>query len=349
MAKRNTKEAFIKKAQNIHKNNYNYSKVNYVRHDEDVIIICPKHGEFKQRPDTHLHGGGCSKCTVLISKQETELVSFIESLGVNFETSNREILNGKEIDIYIPSHNIAIEYNGLYWHSEKFIDKNYHLDKTQMCEDKGIQLTHIFEDEWLNKSHIVKSMLRNKLGLSKNKIYGRKTEIKVVKTKDKGLFLDNNHIQGRVGSTVNLGLYYEDELVSIMTFNKPRLGIGSSFDGYELSRFCNKLDTNVLGGASKLLKHFIKTHQPKEIRSYADRVISNGSLYETLGFELSHVNKPNYWYVIGGWRKHRFNFRKELLKKQGFDTENKTEHQIMLERNIYRIYGCGTLSYRLRL
>jgi hypothetical protein len=156
-------------------------------------------------------------------------------------------------------------------------------------------------------------------------------------------------LQGSTNSSIKLGLYYDDELVSVMLFNKPRLGIGVDYDGYELTRFCNKLNTNVIGGADKLLKYFIKTYQPKQIISYADRRWSHGELYQKLGFEETHINKPNYWYIIGKIRKHRFGFRKDFLKKQGFDTKNKTEHEIMLERKIYRIYDCGTITYKLKL
>ena len=134
-----------------------------------------------------------------------------------------------------------------------------------------------------------------------------------------------------------------------MTFNKPRLGIGTNFNGYELSRFCNKLDTTVIGGADKLLKYFIKTYNPKEIISYADRRWSQGNLYEKIGFTKKNINKPNYSYIIGLNRKHRFGYRKEILKKDGFDTKNKTEHEIMLERKIYRIYDCGTITYNLKV
>jgi hypothetical protein len=187
------------------------------------------------------------------------------------------------------------------------------------------------------------------LGLTKNKIYGRKCVIKNVTLKESALFLEKNHIQGVVNTSIRIGLYYNEELVSLMCFNKPRLGIGTTYDGYELSRFCNKLNTNVIGGADKLLKYCIKTYQPKEILSYADKRWSQGDLYEKLGFIKSHVNKPNYYYVIGKNRKHRFGFRKEILRKQGFDTKNKTEHEIMMERKIYRIYDCGTITYKLNL
>jgi hypothetical protein len=256
------------------------------------------------------------------------------------------IIKPHQLDIFIPSHNLAIEYNGLYWHSEEFLKNNYHLNKTIECEKQGIQLIHIFEDEWLHKQNIVKSRLLNILGLIKNKIYARKTEIKEISSIQAKNFLDNNHLQGFTNSTIRIGLFYDNELISVMLFNKPRLGIGSSYDGYELTRFANKLNTSVIGGASKLLKHFINTYQPKEIISYADRRWSQGDLYKKLGFIETHINKPNYWYVINKNRKHRFGFRKHSLKEKGFDI-NKTEHEIMLERGIYRIYDCGTITYSL--
>jgi len=259
------------------------------------------------------------------------------------------IIKPNQLDIFIPSHNLAIEFNGLYWHSEQYKPNNYHLNKTESCEKQGIQLIHIFEDEWLFKQDIVKSRLLNIIGLTQNKIYARKTEIKEVLSLQSKEFLTKNHIQGSINAGIKLGLYYNDELVSVMLFNKPRLGIGTSYDGYELSRFCNKLNTNVIGGADKLLKYFIKSYQPNQIISYADRRWSQGNLYEKLGFELKVVNKPNYSYICGKIRKHRFGFRKELLKKEGFDTINKTEHQIMLDRGIYRIYDCGTKTYQLKI
>lgn len=169
----------------IHNNKYDYSLVNYTKNTDNVTIICPIHGEFKQRCDSHRSGIGCSKCSNNgISKEETELKDFLNSLDIKIIENDRMILEGKELDIFIPSHNIAIEYNGLYWHSEQYIDKNYHLNKTEACEAKGIQLIHIFEDEWLYKQDIVKSRLKNILGLTQNKIWARKCEIKIVDTKD---------------------------------------------------------------------------------------------------------------------------------------------------------------------
>ncbi len=344
------KDYFVNKANGVHDNFYDYSNTFFISMDNKLKIICPTHGVFEQRAADHLDGHGCEECGKLIprgpSKSEIEILEYLKSISITAETSNRTVLNGLELDIHIPSHNIAIEFDGLYWHSEVHKDKKYHLRKTELCLKKGIQLIHIFEDEWILKKDIVKSRLKNILGLTSNKIFGRKTVIKEVETKQARLFFENNHLQGYTNSKIKLGLYYKDELVSCMLFSKPRIGIGSSYDGYELTRFANLVNTNVIGGASKLLKHFEKVYQPVEIRSYADRRWSDGGLYDVLGFELSHINKPNYWYIEGNQRKHRFGYRKVNLKKLGFDIKDKTEHEIMLERKIYRIYDCGTLSYK---
>ena len=262
--------------------------------------------------------------------------------------NNKSIINPYEIDIYIPELKLAFEFNGLYWHNEEHRENNYHLNKTELCEKQGIQLIQIFEDDWLYKQNIIKSIVLNKLNKTINKIFARKTEIKeVYDNKLISEFLDKNHIQGFVGSKVKLGLFYEDELVSLMTFGNRRVAMGkkATNDGeYELLRFCNKLRTNIIGGASKLFKYFIKNYNPEEITTYADRSISQGQLYKTLGFTFNGKTEPNYYYIIDGIRHHRFNFRKDKLVKEGFDS-NKTEHEIMLDRNIYRIYDSGNLKY----
>jgi hypothetical protein len=340
---------FIQKSKLKHGDKYDYSLVDYKNSQTSVSIICKNHGVFKQLPYDHISGHGCNKCSSSISNYELEINKFLIDLNFKTITSSFSIIKPHQLDIFIPSHNIAIEFNGLYWHSEEYVDKNYHLNKTQLCEKKDIQLIHIFEDEWLFKQEIVKSRLKNILGLTENKIYARKCIIKEISSKESKEFLNNNHIQGNVNSKINIGLFYNNELVSLMCFNKPRLGIGVKYNGYELSRFCNKLDHIIIGGADKLLKYFIKNYQPKQIISYADRRWSQGKLYEKLCFDKIKVNKPNYSYIFNKERKHRFNFRKEVLKKQGFETKNKTEHGIMLDRKIYRIYDCGTITYKKTL
>jgi hypothetical protein len=300
----------------------------------------------------------CTKCNPLnenISIKEKELKDYILHIIDNFNLNNRKIIPPYELDIYIPDKNIAIEFNGLYWHSNKYVDKNYHLNKTELCRKQNIQLLHIFEDEWGHKKDIVKSIINAKLNLINSKIYARKTEIKEIEDnkiiKD---FLEENHIQGFVGSKVKLGLYYNNELVSLMTFGKPRkaLGAKSKENEYELLRFCNKLNTNIIGGASKLLKYFIKNYNPKKITTYADRRYSNGNLYKTLGFEFIGETKPNYWYYNNKAKDltkyHRFNFRKDVLIKEGYNSK-KTEKEIMLERGYLWIYDCGNYKYEMVL
>jgi len=344
------KIVFINKSNLVHKNKYDYIESNYINSKSKVKITCPTHGDFEQKPNDHIMGKGCPKCSLIYNKMEDELKEFIKSLNIVFNENVKKIISPYELDIFIPTHNLAIEFNGLYWHSEVYKDKNYHLNKTKMCQDKHIQLIHIFEDEWLFKKDIVKSRLKNILGLTPNKIYGRKCEIKIVNFNVKKEFLIKNHIQGNVNSKINLGLYYDNELVSLMTFGGLRKNLGNKSvnNKYELLRFCNKLNTTVIGGADKLLKYFIKNYEPNEIVSYADKRWSQGDLYEKLNFDFVHESKPNYFYVFSNKRENRFNYRKDILIKEGFD-KTKTEHEIMLERKIYRIYDCGSKKYILKI
>ncbi len=255
-----------------------------------------------------------------------------------------------ELDIYLPDLNLAFEFNGLFWHSSEFKDKNFHFNKTKDCEKNGISLMHIWEDDWIYKKDIVKSIILNKIGKSK-KIWARKCEIKEIKDNEiVRNFLENNHIQGFVGSKIKLGLFHENEMVSIMTFGKFRkpLGRSSTDNEFEMIRFCNKLNHSVVGGASKLFKYFLSIYNPKKVISYSDISRSNGNMYKKLGFSLSGQSLPNYYYIIDNVRKHRFGFRKDKLIKDGFDP-NKTEVEIMNERGFSRIFDCGSMRWEFIL
>jgi hypothetical protein len=291
----------------------------------------------------------CTICNEIsnISEDEKLILDFIEK-NYNGEiiTNSKSIISPYELDIYLPDLNLAFEFNGVYWHNELNRPSDYHKIKSDLCDDKGIQLIHIYEDDWTYKRNIIESMILNKLGKTDNKIYARKTEIKEINdNKLIRYFLNENHLQGFIGSSIKLGLFYNNELVSLMTFGKKRIFMKSlRKDGFEILRFCNKLNTNVIGGASKLFKYFINKYKPNEVISYADRSYSNGNLYEHLGFNLEHVSPPNYYYVINNLKYHRYLFRKDVLVKEGYDS-NKTEHEIMLERKIYRIYNSGNYKY----
>jgi hypothetical protein len=225
-------------------------------------------------------------------------------------------------------------------------DKFYHLDKTNKCEQQNIQLIHIFENEWKTKQDIVKSILRNKLGKSQNRIYARRCEIKEISVSEKNDFLNKNHIQGKDQSTIKLGAFFNNELVSVMTFGTPRYD--KKIEA-ELIRFANKQNTIVVGIASKMLNYFIKIHKPKSIISYADRRYSTGNLYEKIGFTLSHISFPRYWYMT---KKnylelfHRSNFTKNRIKQNYPNLDfSKTEWELMQELGYNRIWDCGTKVY----
>lgn len=280
------------------------------------------------------------------SGNEIELENFIKTLNIPFETSNRKILNGSEIDLYFPNENIGIELNGVYWHNELFVETNYHLNKTIKSNDKDIELIHIFEDEWLYKTNIVKSIIKNRFNLNEKTIYARKCIIREINNDESKKFLNDNHIQGNVNSKVRVGLFFGNEMVSLMTFSKGRIIMGGKSDEWELNRFCNLIDLNVVGGASRLLKYFKEKYKPLKLISYSDIRLFNGNLYEKLGFIRKSQSKPNYWYVINGIRYHRFNFNKSKLIKEGFE-KTKTEKEIMFDRKIYRIYDCGNIRWEL--
>lgn len=277
-----------------------------------------------------------------ISEFENEICNFIDELGVIYIRNTKEILNGKELDIYIPSVKLAIEANGVFWHSELFKKSDYHIQKTKECSDLGISLIHIWEDDWNNKREIVKSIIRNRLKYNIEKIWARKCIIRNVSTKEYKDFLNKNHIQGYSPSSINIGLYYKDQLVSLMTFGYRRT---NNKKEYELIRFCNILNTNVIGSASKLFKYFIRNYEYNNIVSYADISLFNGYIYREIGFYSKGISKPNYFWVGNdGIRKHRYNFSKRKLVSKGYDI-NKTEVEIMHELGYYRIYSTGQEKY----
>ncbi len=280
----------------------------------------------------------CNPIGVYYSEFESEVSHFLDSLEIEYERKNKTILKGKEIDIYIPQFKLAIECNGIYWHSELFKSEKYHINKTLSCNEAGMHLLHIWEDDWEDKREIVKSIIRSKLNLNNDKIFARKCQIRKVTTSEYKKFLNENHIQGYASSSYNIGLYYNNVLVSLMTFGWRRTNNKREF---ELIRFCNKLNTSVIGSASKLFSYFNKNiNDDCDIISYADISLFEGGVYKILGFKKSNLSEPNYFWVVNKKRRHRYNFSKRKLVKLGFDP-NKTEIEIMHSRGYYRIFSTG--------
>lgn len=282
------------------------------------------------------------------SSLEYKICEHLDSLNINYIRNNREILSGKEIDIYIPSYKLGIECNGCYWHSIKYKTQDYHIKKFKECCNCGVTLLTFWEDQIYHKFNIVKSIIDSKLG-NNIKIYARCCEVVEVSPEDANNFLQDNHLQGPVRSKIKIGLRYNGQLVSLMTFGQKRISLGNkASSGWELYRFCNKIGISVVGGASKMLKHFIKTYTPEYIESFSSNDISFGDLYKTLGFEQIGESK-SYWYVDSKnfKRYHRFNFTKKSLVESGFDSA-KSESDIMLDRGFYKIYDSGQTKWLLK-
>lgn len=268
------KDTFIEKAKHIHNDRYDYSKVEYVNAHTKVCIICPEHGEFWQTPNNHLNGNGCPLC------KNRKIGDVLRDTVEDFTKKSNEIHEitdclkallpqqwNRDIDVYIPSLKLGIEYNGLHWHSERLgKDKNYHLDKLNKCNEQGIKLIQIFEDEWINHREICESKLKQICGLNRNpKIFARKCKV-------------------------------------------------------------------------------------VEIKSFADRrwtIDSTNNLYTKLGFEFDSYVPPTYWYYRDGeiMRHHKFGFRKQILhKRYGLPLDLKESE--MAERLGYtRIWDCGLIKY----
>lgn len=335
-----------KKYANLLPSNYSSKKYNNglfsIEHDCGNIFDITKSLLYNRIMNNSIICTFCNPIDIKRSSFEIEIGLFLKELGISFLSNDRKILSGLELDYYIVDKKIAIECNGVYWHNELFKTNDYHINKTKECLENGIILLHIWEDDWLNKKEIIKSIIKNKLGLIDNKIWARKCDIRLVGSSEYRKFLDENHIQGYASSSYNIGLYYEEEIVSLMTFGWRRT---NNKREYELIRFCNKINTNVVGAASKLFNFFKRNIKDVDyLVSYSDISLFSGYLYEKLGFYKVNLSDPNYFWVVDGIRRHRYNYSKRKLVKIGYDI-NKTEVEIMHERGYYRVYSTGQEKY----
>jgi len=296
---------------------------------------------------------GCWKCAVSnrdkVSSYENDIISYIKQLSPNVNIILSYSVDRKEIDIYLPDFNLGIEFNGNYWHSHLFKSKDYHKQKSDFFKNKGIDVFHIWEYNWINNNDIIKSMIKNKLNLTSNKIYARKCEIKELDSKTYKQFCQKNHIQGFSPSKIKLGLYYENKLVACMGLGNLRANLGNKNkpkNYYELIRYCTLLDNNIIGGASKLMKYFERNYKPELLISYADNDYSNGNLYNKLGFIDKGFTNISYSYFNPKSQilENRFKYRKSELINMGYDP-NKTEFEITHEMGLYRIHNSGILKY----
>ena len=270
------------------------------------------------------------------STAQAEIEQFLRSENISFHSRDRSVLHGRELDIWLPDRKLAIEFNGVYWHSDQFRDRNYHANKFLDCRSLGIRLIQIWEDEWKAKQPIVISRLRSVLGID-TRIFARCCELDLaVDPKEYRDFLLTHHLQGYASASVLIGLRHHSRLVAVMSFSKSRYAQAD----WELIRYAST--GSVVGGASRLFTAFVKQFHPSTVVSYANRCWSWGGMYEKLGFVETTVKQLNagYWYVKNDQRFHRSTFTKKALIQQGLDA-NQTEMQLMKSRGYLVIWDAG--------
>lgn len=306
-----------------------------------------------------------------VSKSEKEIREYISSIYSGDVLNNKRnviSMNGKqaELDIYIPDKNVAIEYNGCYWHSDNNLPNKYHLTKTNACKEKNIRLIHIFEDEWKMKNEICKSIIAASIGFYNYSLMARKCTCKTISPKEYRDFLTNNHIQGSISSKHKYGLFYNGELVQVIGIGKSRFGkinnnINNNLNNtscciFELHRMCTKIFTKIVGGFSKLIKFAVSDIKEKEnldkfeLISYLSKAHDSSELFESAGFEFIEETKPSYFYVKSHdfVRQNRMKYQKHKLSKvlKNYD-ENLSERENMKANGYFCVYDCGTEKYKL--
>lgn len=274
-----------------------------------------------------------------ISIYEDEICKLLDKYNIKYVRKTRKVIKPKELDIYIPAKNVAIELNGLYWHTTEYVDKNQHLEKTKMCEEKNIRLIHIFEDDFLQKRNVCESIILSALGIYDQKVFARNCKFEKIDRLTGRNFADQNHLHGSVEGGEYFGLYFKDDLVQVIQIGKSRF----KKDEFELYRMCTKLNTQVIGGFSKLMKN-----QPyEEIVSYIDKSLYSGKGYEKSGWIYLYTTSPNYTYYVDYKRENRLKYQKHKLKNilENFDPKL-TEVQNMRNNQYYQIFDCGNIKVK---
>ena len=326
-----------------------YKYVSY-KGNREHELYCPHcHNNFVINHDDQYyyrnknHQEICTNCNPIqkgYSIAEKDLLSYVSSIysGTIIE-NDRSVIAPYELDIYLPDLHLAIEYNGLYWHSDEQKPNNYHRMKSDLCKENGVHLIHVFEDDWVNKQSIIKSVISNFVNNTVNRrIYARKCEIKAIS--DKTLinnFLISNHLLGRTTFiSYCAGLYYNDELVSLITMHLLK----KAERKWELNRYAIKSGVTIIGGAERLLKHIIQTIDYSSIITYNDNSIFRGLVYKRLGFQYVRTNAPNYMFIQGDCLER---FPKQTIRKWNVGYSREMEQQL----GLHRVYNAGNDVYIL--
>jgi hypothetical protein len=318
---------FLRRAVEAHGDTYEYISGLSGMH-RNVSIKCRKHGVFRQTPHAHLRGAGCPRCANAVSKGESELADFVRSLGVVVLANNRNVIAPYELDMYIPGHAVAIEYNGLWFHRDEVVGGKTRK-KWELCRDAGVTLIQVFEDEWKNLRPQVEGRIRAALGKCST-VGARKCIVGNVPKKVASTFLKTHHTQGaKTATNMAYGLFHEGELVALATFGKARF----NNSGYELLRYCSI--GRVAGGISKLVTAFRRDHPGVDIVSYADLRWGSGDSYGKAGFTLDSITEPDYWWADCA-KVERISRYKLQAHKTGM-----SEKDYAQKHKLHRVSGVG--------
>ncbi len=343
-AKQYSQEEYIAAVSAVHEGKYTYPSLVFRGIKNTVEVTCGQHGSFWQEANNHLQGQGCPSCSHQYSKPHKEVECFLRGSGVEFDSNSRNIIPPRELDIYVPSRKLAIEFNGTWWHSldgtQTARGKNSHRDKYRECLAKGIRLLQINEDEWTNPvtRDIWKSILASRLGKHTFRIHARETSFRPISTQEAVCFLAENHLQGPTKvARWCFGLTHKDDLVAVMTF------AAHEKEAINLTRLAFPTHVTVVGGATKLFANSLPFLPHRDIVTFSDNRYSHGDIYPVLGFTKDKDLPPSYqWYFRGElWNKRRL--RHKYLPSVLGDAyrPEETEHQNMFRAGARCLYDAG--------
>ena len=353
-----TNEQFISEAKEKFPE-YDYSKTKYYGRGIPVTIIChnkykngKEHGEFSVIPAKMLdRGTHCPHCTKQTSYPEKEIYSYIvDKIGIeNVKFHDRKILNGDEIDIYIPSKKVGIEFNGIYWHSEynRRVNKNSHINKTEKCEREGIHLIQIFSDEYSEKRNVIFKKINELLGITEKKciLLSPQCEIKEIKQKEAKDFFNEYCINGYTKSSFYIAAYYKEKIIAAMSFIKARNG------EYILNRFAVDDEYKCVNIYNNLFNYFVQKNKPAKVKAFLDRRYYkvNENIFNSIGFKFDGYIDPDYTYMyakkssLGRFNKN-FLKNKNMVEKYNLSSVRVT-NKIANGLGYFRVWDCGQIKF----
>lgn len=319
------RDIYAERAARVHAGAYSILRLPEYSHD-NVLLNCPKHGDFTQKAFSHLDGHGCPACGKITSYAQREVAAFVERLGVSVEHDNRDMLGGLHIDIWVPAKRIGIEYHGSFWHAQSRVG-NKHREKWERAQSAGVRLVQVFDFEWLERRSAVENRLRALFGAS-SVVAARKCVIREVGAAEANAFCKEHHTQGSgLRHKAAYGLYDNGNLVACMTFGPSRY----STEGWELLRFASK--GRVQGGFGRLFSTFLREYAPDVVTSYCDLRWGTGDVYAANGFVLDGVTPPDYWYAAKDRRVSRYAAQHR--------PKDQTEREWAAENGYEKILGVG--------